>query len=351
MEPQITTVSFYPETILGQLTEIKDERSLGNPKRGIVFSNRVYSIFMQTTLPIPAIQPKRVTLWLALTSVYILWGSTYLFIHFMTEQMPPLYMSSLRFLVAGTILYSYARLTGTARPTWSQVRSAGIVGILLLTIANGSLSIALQHIPSSIAALLAATMPVFLLSINWLGFAKTRPTNLALSGLLLGFVGICFLIKPDNMHATGTANDNLIGAGLVMAANVAWALGTLLSPRLPLPSQIISSGLQMLTGGIVLLLFSLFVEPVSLFSFMDAPPKAIGSLFYLVVFGSIIGFSSYAWLARNAPPTLVSTYAYVNPVVAMLLGTLFAGEILTSQSLFGAAIVVAGVVLVTLGRK
>jgi len=194
---------------------------------------------MQTTLPLPAIQPKRLTLWLALTSVYILWGSTYLFIHFMTEQMPPLYMSSLRFLVAGTILYSYARLTGTPRPTWSQVRSAGIVGILLLTIANGCLSMALQHIPTSIAALLAATMPVFLLSLNWLGFAKTRPTNLALSGLLLGFVGICFLIKPDNMYATRTTNDNLIGAGLVMVANVAWALGTLLSPRLPLPSQII----------------------------------------------------------------------------------------------------------------
>jgi len=107
----------------------------------------------------------------------------------------------------------------------------------------------------------------------------------------------------------------------------------------------------MLTGGIILLLFSLFAEPVSLFSFLDAPSKAIGSLCYLVIFGSIIGFSSYAWLARNAPPTLVSTYAYVNPVVAMLLGTLFAGEILTLQSLFGAAIVVAGVVLVTLGRK
>lgn len=288
---------------------------------------------------------------MALISVYILWGSTYLFIHFMTEQMPPLYMSSIRFLVAGTLLYSYARLTGTPRPTWPQVRSGGIIGLLLLTLANGCLTVALQHISTSIAALLAATMPVFLLSLNWIWFAKTRPSNLALSGLLLGFAGICFLIKPGAMQGTGTTDDNLIGAGLVMIANVAWALGTLFSSRLALPAQILSSGLQMLTGGIILLVISLLVEPVTPMSILDAPAKAIGSLGYLIIFGSIIGFSSYAWLARNAPPTLVSTYAYVNPVVAMILGTLFAGEILTAQSLIGAAIVVAGVVLVTLGRK
>ena len=306
---------------------------------------------MQTALQPISVQPKRLTLWMALISVYILWGSTYLFIHFMTEQMPPLYMSSIRFLVAGTLLYSYAHLTGTSRPTWPQVRSAGIIGLLLLTIANGCLTVALQHISTSIAALLAATMPVFLLSLNWIWFAKTRPSNLALSGLLLGFAGICFLIKPGAMQGTGTTDDNLIGAGLVMIANVAWALGTLFSSRLALPAQIISSGLQMLTGGAILLIFSLLVEPVTPMSILDAPAKAIGSLGYLIIFGSIIGFSSYAWLARNAPPTLVSTYAYVNPVVAMILGTLFAGEILTAQSLIGAAIVVAGVVLVTLGRK
>ena len=306
---------------------------------------------MQTALQPISVQPKRLTLWMALISVYILWGSTYLFIHFMTEQMPPLYMSSIRFLVAGTLLYSYARLTGTPRPTWPQVRSGGIIGLLLLTLANGCLTVALQHISTSIAALLAATMPVFLLSLNWIWFAKTRPSNLALSGLLLGFAGICFLIKPGAMQGTGTTDDNLIGAGLVMIANVAWALGTLFSSRLALPAQILSSGLQMLTGGVILLVISLLVEPVTPMSILDAPAKAIGSLGYLIIFGSIIGFSSYAWLARNAPPTLVSTYAYVNPVVAMILGTLFAGEILTAQSLIGAAIVVAGVVLVTLGRK
>jgi len=306
---------------------------------------------MQTALPPLPVQPKRLTLWLALTSVYILWGSTYLFIHFMTEQMPPLYMSSMRFLVAGSLLYGYARLTGTPRPTWRQVRSAAMVGLLLLAIANGCLTIALQHIPTGMAALLAGLLPVFLLSINWVWFAKDRPTNLALAGLLLGFVGVYFLIKPDKLQSSNMADDNLIGAGLIMIGNLAWALSTLLSPRLSLPSQFMSSGLQMLAGAFALFTVSLLTEPVTPLSILDAPTKAIGSLWYLVVFGSIIGFSSYAWLARNAPPTLLSTYAYVNPVVAMILGTLFAGEILTNQSLIGASIVVAGVVLITIGRK
>lgn len=306
---------------------------------------------MQSALPLPSTPPKRLTLWLALTSVYILWGSTYLFIHFMTERMPPLYMASMRFFVAGTLLYSYARLTGTPRPTWSQIRSAGLIGLLLLAIANGCLTIALQHIPTGMAALLAGLLPVFLLTLNWVSFGKSRPTNLALAGLLLGFIGVYFLIKPDKLQGAGAADDNLIGAGLIMIGNLAWAIGTLLSPRLPLPSQFMSSGLQMLAGAIALFLVSLLTEHTTPLTILNAPTKAIGSLWYLVVFGSIIGFSSYAWLARNAPPTLLSTYAYVNPVVAMLLGTLFAGEILTTQSLIGAGIVVAGVVLITLGRK
>ncbi|WP_019990126.1 EamA family transporter [Rudanella lutea] len=305
---------------------------------------------MQSVASPVAAQPRRLTLWLALASVYILWGSTYLFIHFMIEQMPPLYMASMRFLAAGTLLYTYARVTGTPRPTLGQIRSAGAVGILLLGIANGCLTIAIQHIPTGMAALIAGTLPVFLLSLNWVSFGKTRPSNLALAGLLLGFVGVYFLIKPDKLQG-GSADHNLIGAGLIMIGNLAWAMGTLMSPRLNLPSPFMSSGIQMLAGAAALLTVSLLTEPVNLFSIVDAPTKAIGSLWYLVIFGSIIGFSSYAWLARNAPPTLLSTYAYVNPVVAMLLGTLFAGEILTSQSLIGAGIVVAGVVLITLGRK
>lgn len=294
--------------------------------------------------------PNRVTLWAALLSVYILWGSTYLFIHFMTEQMPPMYMASIRYIIAGSILYSYARLTGTPRATWAEWKSAGIIGVLLLTIANGCLSVGIQYIPTGVAALLGGLLPVFLLTLNWVSFGRQRPTNMALVGLVLGLIGIYFLIKPDKLQSTGGFQANLIGSCLIAFGNFAWAIGTLLTPRLRLPSGVISSGIQMLVGGFILLLFSLFMEPVTPWSIIHAPPKALFSVGYLVVFGSIIGFSSYAWLARNAPPQLLSTYAFVNPVVAVMLGTLFAGEVFSSQSFMGAAVALTGVVLITLGK-
>lgn len=295
--------------------------------------------------------PNRLTLWANLISVYILWGSTYLFIHFMTERMPPLYMVSIRYLIAGSLLYGYARLTGTPRPTWLEWRSAGFIGVLLLTVANGSLSVGLQYIPSGMAALLGGLLPVYLLMLNWVSFGRKRPSNLALTGLVVGLAGIYLLIKPDKFGGAGGLDAKLIGVGLIAFGNFSWAVGTLLAPRVSLPSGTISSGIQMIVGGVVTLFFSLMLEPVTPWSILDAPPKAIGSMIYLIIFGSIIGFSSYAWLARNATPQLLSTYAFVNPVVAMLLGTLFAGEIFSSQSFIGAIVALVGVVLITLGRK
>lgn len=306
---------------------------------------------MQASLTNTTTSPNRVTLWTALIAVYLLWGSTYLFVHFMTEQMPPLYMASVRFLIAGSILYTYARLTGTPNPQPRQWVGAGIAGGLLLTIANGCMTLTLQYIPTGIAALLAATLPVFLLTMNWISFARARPTNLALLGLALGLLGVFFLIKPDNLTGTASNHSALIGAGLIVICNLGWALGTLLSPRLTMPAPRISSGCQMLVAGAMLFIISVVFEQTTPFTIMQAPPKALGSLLYLVIFGSIVGFSAYVWLAQNAPPQLVSTYAYVNPVVAVLLGSAFAGETLTGQMLVGAAIVLAGVVLITMGKK
>lgn len=293
--------------------------------------------------------PNRLTLWANLVSVYILWGSTYLFIHFMTERMPPLYMVAIRYLIAGGLLYGYARLTGTPRPTWQEWRSAGMLGIVLLTVSNSCLAIGIQSVPSGVAALLGGLLPVYLLTLNWVSFGKKRPSNLALAGLAVGLIGIFLLIKPDKLQ--GGTDARLVGAGLIAFGNFAWAIGTLLTPRLRLPSATVSSGIQMLVGGFATLLLSLVLEPVTPWSILDAPTKAVGSMFYLVIFGSIIGFSSYSWLARNAPPQLLSTYAFVNPVVAMLLGSLFAGEIFSHQSFVGALVALAGVILITLGRK
>ncbi len=315
-----------------------------------VSSETSLHLMQSISTPVPA-KLNPVTLWSALVAVYIIWGSTYLFAHFMTERMPPLYMASLRFLTAGSLLYAYARLTGTPAPTRRDWSATGLIGLLMLAFANGCITVSLQYLPTGIVALIAAMVPVFVLSLNWISFNKIRPTNLSLLGLLLGLVGVYFLIKPDNLQPTGDLTRSLIGFGLVMVANLAWAFGTLLSGRLKLPGQNISTAMQMLAGGVVLLISSLLIEPISLISIVDAPAKALYSLLYLIFFGSLIGFSSYSWLARNAPPQLVSTYAYVNPVVAVLLGASFAGEAITTQSLIGAGIIVSGVVLITFGRK
>ena len=307
---------------------------------------------MQVSTPAPPATSNRTTLWIALITVYILWGSTYLFVHFMTEQMPPFYMAGVRFLTAGTLLYGYARLTGAPRPTMGNWRATGLLGLLFLTVANGAVATAIHYLPTGLTALLVAMLPVFVLSFNWLFFARTRPTTLALLGSAVGLIGIFILFQPGKIALPGGPDALLIGFGLTIVANIGWAFGTLLTPRVNIPaSAALSSGMQMLTGGGLLLVVALFLEPVSLLSIVQAPPKAFYSLAYLIVFGSIIGFSTFSWLARNAPPALASTYAYVNPIVAMLLGAAFAGEAITSQSLIGAAVIIAGVVLITMGKK
>jgi len=290
-------------------------------------------------------------LWLSLAAVYVLWGSTYLFIHFMTEQMPPLYMASMRYLVAGSILYAYARFTGTKRPNITHWKSTSIIGFFLLTVANGALTMALQYIPSGVGALLGGLLPIFLLLLNWVSFGQVRPKKLSLIGVAIGFTGIYLLIKPDRMVSTGGADANLIGTALVALGNLSWAIGTLLTPRLNQPNQTLASGMQMLMGGFFLMIISLTTEPVHLLSVVDAPQKALGSMLYLVIFGSIIGFSAYAWLARHAPPALLATYAFVNPIIAVLLGVTFAGEVFSARSLIGAAVALVGVTLMTLGRR
>ncbi len=218
---------------------------------------------------------------------------------------------------------------------------------LYVTIRGASLNF--PDIPTGVAALLGGMLPLFIMTLNWLSFSKVKPTKLALAGLLVGLIGIGLLIKPGGFQATST--ESWLGIVIITFCNLSWATGTLLSGHMKLPTQVISSAVQMLVGGGVLLVVSLMVEPVSLFSISYAPSKAIGALVYLIIFGSLIGFSSYSWLARNAPPQLLSTYAYVNPVVAMLLGWAFAGEALSGQSMVSAVIIVAGVVLISIGKK
>lgn len=288
---------------------------------------------------------------LALLAVYFIWGSTYLFIHFATETMPPLLMMGIRNFIAGGVLYLFARFRpGGSVPTVNHWKSAVLLGSLLLVVANGGMALALRTIPSGIGALLVAMLPIWIVLLNWFAFSRQRPNLPVTAGLLLGTIGLVVLVGPGKFSSG--APLNWVGVAIIMVGVVSWGLGTLLAPKLPLhPSQLQATAMQMFAGGVVLLVCSFIYEQPSLDVWAQFTPKAGWSLLYLIVIGSWIGFTAYAWLAQNAPPHITATYAYVNPVVAMGLGWAFGGEKLGGQSVLAAAIILSGVVLITSQKR
>lgn len=280
----------------------------------------------------------------ALAAVYVIWGSTYLAIRFAIDTIPPFLMAGVRFLIAGTLLYAWARARGAARPTRRNWLAAALVGACLLLGGNGGVTWAEQRVDSGLTALLVTTVPLWMVLFDWLRRGGRRPGWRVGLGLLLGFVGVALLVRPG---AGGGAVDP-VGAAVLIAASLSWAWGSLASKRLPLPdSPILTTGMEMLAGGGLLLLASLAAGEPGRFALEAVTTKSLLALGYLIFFGALIGFSAYVWLLREAPPALVATYAYVNPVVAVLLGWAFAGEPLTGGTLAAAAVIVTGVAVIT----
>jgi drug/metabolite transporter (DMT)-like permease len=287
----------------------------------------------------------------AFAAVYIVWGSTYLSIKYAIETIPPFLMAGLRFASAGAILYLIARLSPDfERPKLVHWRTSAVVGILLLVIGNGGVVYAERFIPSSLTALLVATEPFWIVLLSWLWLKGSRPTRKAALGLILGFVGVAVLITGQGAApaAESLGPGQLWTTLAVMAAALSWAAGSIYGLRSPVPSSaLLAAGMQMLAGGVALLVVSVFAGEWSTFSFNQVSSNSWYGLGYLIVFGSLIGFTAYSWLLKNAEPTMVATYAYVNPVIAVILGWLIAGESMTMQMLIGAAVVVGSVVLIT----
>ncbi len=287
---------------------------------------------------------------LALGLVYVLWGSTYLAIHFAVESLPPFGMAAARFLLAGTMLYAWARLRGAARPTLAHWRTAAAVGVLLLLAANGAVVWAQQAIPSALAALLVSTVPMFMAVIEWLRDGK-RPTLPVTIGLLVGFAGVVLLMDPSGLSNGSVA---ALPTLLTVAAAISWAFGTLYGRSAPAhPSPLLGSAMQMLAGGAGLLVLSVATGEPARFDPAAATMQSVGALLYLVVFGSLVGFTAYSWLMRNVRPTLASTYAYVNPVVAVILGWAFAGESIGPRTIAASGLIIGAVCVITAvkGRK
>jgi drug/metabolite transporter (DMT)-like permease len=288
--------------------------------------------------------------WLALAVVYVVWGSTYLAIRWALETIPPFTMAGSRYVVAGLILFAVARTQGAPAPALRDLVPAFLTGGLMLLCGNGGVVWAEQRIASGLAALLVAVEPLFIVLLQaTLPQERRRPSARALVGVALGVFGVVLLVGPVR---TGGTRVDLAGAAAVLFAAFAWALGSLLSRHFAPPaSPLQATAIQMLAGGLLLGAASLVTGEWTRFSPSLVSGRSLLAVSYLVVFGSLVAFTAYVWLLRAASPALVSTYAFVNPIVAVFLGWLLAAEPVGARTLVAAVVIVGAVVLITLGES
>jgi len=271
--------------------------------------------------------------WAALLTVYVVWGSTYFGIRIAIDSLPPLGMLGIRFLIAGLLLYGVLRLRGVPAPTQPEWRASAVVGSLLLTAATGMVALAERDVSSSVTALVLAVIPLFgALFARWWG---ERTSRREWWGIGLGLLGI-LLLNLGDLRTTP------LGAGLLILAALCWSLGSLWGKHLPLPPGLMGSAAEMLVGGLLLTLLSLVTRE----SWHAPTAASLWALAYLVVFGSLLAYSAYVYLLAHVRPALAMSYAYVNPVVAVVLGVGFGGELLSGLGWAALVVILAGVVLV-----
>lgn len=290
-------------------------------------------------------------IWIALIILYIVWGSTYLGIKIAVETIPPFFHAGIRFLISGIILVIWQRAIGNEMPTRNQWKNTFIIGTFLLLGGNGLVSWAEQTIPSGVAALIVGTVPLFLVIMEAFRPNGVKPTWQTMLGLLIGFVGVFILVGPAEI--TGSQeNLNPLGVIAVLFASILWAVGSIYSKGADLPkSSFMTTGAEMLMGSIGLFVVSLLTGELSDFRFTQISTNSWLGLIYLITMGSIVGFGSYIWLLQNAPISLVATYAYVNPIVAVMLGYFFANEILEPRIWLATGIIIGAVAFINSRSK
>lgn len=289
-------------------------------------------------------------IWLALLALYIVWGSTYLAIRFSVETIPPFLHASIRFLISGVILYSWRRLAGDAPPTLGNWKATAIVGTALLLGGNGLVALAEKTVPSGIAALMISTSPFWLVLFESLRSGGSKPNRLTILGLILGFSGVIILIGPAEITG-GEGSIDRFGAIMLLLAPIFWSMGSIFARGADLPkSNLLGTGMEMLMGAVALFIVSVITGELNGFSFDQVSTRSWLGLLYLITFGSLIGFVSYGWLLQNAPISLTSTYAYVNPMVAVFLGYFLADEALNGRILLASVIIVGSVILINRAR-
>jgi drug/metabolite transporter (DMT)-like permease len=298
--------------------------------------------------------PSTAAVIVALLIVYIVWGSTYFAIAVMIETLPPLLAAGARYATAGALvllaLAAHARWRGAAvlveRPTMAHWRSATIIGTLLLLGGNGGVVLAELRIPSGVAAVLIATVPIWLAVFDAI-LTRRRPSGLVIGGLVAGTIGVAVLLVP----VEGIEDLDPLGIGLVIVAAISWAAGSLYARRAPVPrSGLRLTGMEMLAGGVALMIGGTLLGEIGRTDVADFSVRSLVAVAYLVIFGSIVAFTAYTWLLANVSVSTVGTYAYVNPIVAVGLGAVFLSEPITPRTIVATVIIIGAVIAMVSGR-
>lgn len=319
---------------------------VSGPERG----QDARATFKPTSVPPSSPAPTRTALILAFAAIYLIWGSTYLGIRIAVETMPPFLMAAARFLLAGGVLFAFLKMRGAAWPTTRQWRINTVIGIFLLLGGNGAVVWAEQYVPSGITALIIGASPLFFVLTEWAWPGGMRPTAIVLGAMLLGFAGVTWLAAPWENGLEGSIHAG--GLVAILIGSISWSIGSIYSRHAKHGADpFLASALQMLGGGAALVLVAVLHGDFGRLDVAAISPRAWGAFAYLVVLGSLVGFSTFVWLMKHSTPARVSTYAYVNPIVAVFLGWLILSEPIGPRTLVASAIIIAAVAIITVQKN
>jgi drug/metabolite transporter (DMT)-like permease len=296
--------------------------------------------------------PTKIRIIVAFAALYLIWGSTYLGIRFAIETIPPFLMAGSRFLIAGIILYAIAWSQGIGKSTWTNWRTSLIIGACLILGGNGGVTVSEKYIDSGLAALIVAIVPIYIVMLGWAAGIASRPTPIVWLGLVGGFVGVGVLLGPALRLSSNGGRHPAIGMSILLVSSFIWSAGSIYSRTSKhAASPFLTAAQQMLCGGLLLLLASFATGETRRFYPNAMSILSLASFAYLVIIGAVVGYTAYIWLLRHCDPAKVATYAYVNPIVAVLLGAAFAGESLTMRTLVAAALIIGSVALVITAQQ
>jgi drug/metabolite transporter (DMT)-like permease len=289
--------------------------------------------------------PRKIQIIAAFAALYLIWGSTYLGILFAIQSIPPFLMAGSRFLIAGLIMFAIARTQGPLRSTSAEWRTSLIVGACLLLGGNGGVTLSEKFIESGLASLIVATVPIYITLLGWLFGMAPRPAPIVWLGLAGGFLGVAILMGPALRFSGGS--HPAIGMSILLIGSFLWSAGSLYSRTAKhAASPFLAAAQQMFCGGVLLMVVGLFVGEPKHFHPGNITTLSLGAFAYLVLIGAIVGYTAYFWLLRHCDPAKVATYAYINPIVAVLLGALFAHETVSLRTVLAAALIIGSVALI-----